>query len=135
MGSTFAHCSQLQQLSLSQNLRIIEQKKPFTKLQEVHFPPSLTLLACFCRLRSFEQFVNKRKAKHCEVHMPGSVPLTDASNWTSPNGSDSCRQMSMTNGETTSKQPHAKLASSNDSGKGLLFCCLNFESWVQESSG
>ena len=51
-----------------------------------------------------------RETGRREVHMPGSMPLTNASNWTSPNGSDSCRQMPMTNGETTSKQPHAKLA-------------------------
>ena len=51
-----------------------------------------------------------------EVGLPSStvclasMPLTNASNWTSPNGSDSYRQMPMTNGETTSKQPHTKLA-------------------------
>ena len=84
LGSTFAHCSQLQQLSLSRNLRIIEQE-PFlkcTSLQEVHPTiPALHCSACFCEaVRSFEQFVNKGKAKHGEVHMPGSMPLTNASN-------------------------------------------------------
>ena len=47
LGSSFAHCSQLQQLSLSQNLRIIEQEA-FLKcasLQEVCIPPSLLYIA------------------------------------------------------------------------------------------
>ena len=114
LGSTFAHCSQLQQLSLSRNLRI-QSKKPFLSAprckKSASHHPCFTLLGVLLQaVRSFEQFVNKGKAKHGEVHMPGSMPLTNASNWTSPNGSDSCRQMPMTNGETTSKQPHAKLA-------------------------
>ena len=43
LGSTFAHCSQLQQLSLPQNLRIIEQEAflKCTSLQEVCVPSSL----------------------------------------------------------------------------------------------
>ena len=47
LGSTFAHCSQLQQLSLSRNLRIIEHEA-FLKcisLQEVCVPPSLLYIA------------------------------------------------------------------------------------------
>ena len=98
LGSTFAHCSQLRQLSLSQNLRIIEQEA-FHSHRPCFTLPGVLLQAA----RSFERFANKGKAKHGEVHMPGSMLLTNASNWTSPNGSDSCRQMPMTNGETTSK--------------------------------
>ena len=47
LGSTFAHCSQLQQLSLSRNLRIIEQEAFYkcTSLQEVYIPPSLLYIA------------------------------------------------------------------------------------------
>ena len=47
LGSTFAHCPQLQQLRLSRNLRIIEQEAFFrgTSLQEVFIPPSLLYIA------------------------------------------------------------------------------------------
>ena len=47
LGSTFAYCSQLQQLSLPQNLRIIEQEAflKCTSLQEVCIPPSLLYIA------------------------------------------------------------------------------------------
>ena len=47
LGSTFAHCSQLQQLSLSRNPRIIEQEAflKCTSLQEVCIPPSLLYIA------------------------------------------------------------------------------------------
>ena len=47
LGSTFAHCSQLQQLSLSRNLRIMEQEAFFrcASLQEVCIPPSLLYIA------------------------------------------------------------------------------------------
>ena len=47
LGSTFAHCSQLQQLSLSRNLRTIEQEAflKCTSLQEVCIPPSLLYIA------------------------------------------------------------------------------------------
>ena len=66
LGSTFAYCSQLQQLSLSQNLRIIEQEA-FLKcisLQEVCIPPSLLYISrrAFLQVaRSFEQFVKRKK--------------------------------------------------------------------------
>ena len=47
LGSTFAHCLQLQQLRLSRNLRIIEQEAFFqcASLQEVCVPPSLLYIA------------------------------------------------------------------------------------------
>ena len=47
LGSAFAHCSQLQQLCLSRNLRIIEQEAflKCTSLQEVSTPPSLLYIA------------------------------------------------------------------------------------------
>ena len=114
-------------------------KKPFSSAprckKSASHHPCFTLLGVLLQaVRSFEQFVNKGKAKHGEVHMPGSMPLTNASNWTSPNGSDSCRQMPMTNGETTSKQPHTKLAKQMTMGMDC-YSAVNFESQVQESSG
>ena len=47
LGSTFAYCSQLQQLSLPRNLRIIEQEAflKCTSLQGVCIPPSLLYIA------------------------------------------------------------------------------------------
>ena len=47
LGSTFAHCSQLQQLSLPRNLRTIEQEAFFKciSLKEVSTPPSLLYIA------------------------------------------------------------------------------------------
>ena len=48
LGSTFAHCSQLQQLSLSWNLRTIEQEAflhQCASLQEICIPPSLLYIA------------------------------------------------------------------------------------------
>ena len=80
-------------------------KKPFLsaprcKKSAPHHPCFTLLGELLQAVRSFEQFVNKGKAKRGEVHMPDSMPLTNASNWTSPNGSDSCRQMPMTNGKT-----------------------------------
>ena len=47
LGSAFAHCSQLQQLCLSCNLRIIEQEAflKCTSPQEVSTPPSLLYIA------------------------------------------------------------------------------------------
>ena len=51
LGSTFAHCSQLQQLSLSRNLRIIEQEA-FLKFC---IPPSL-LYVCGVLLQVARNF-------------------------------------------------------------------------------
>ena len=47
LGSTFAHCSHVQQLSLSCNLRRIEQETFFkcTSLREVRTPPTLLYIA------------------------------------------------------------------------------------------
>ena len=47
LGSTFARCSQLQQLRLSRNLRVIEQEAFFrcASLQDVYIPPSLLYIA------------------------------------------------------------------------------------------
>ena len=57
LGSTFACCSQVEQLSLPQNLRIIEQEAFLkrTLLQEVCIPPIQRVA------RSFEQFVKREK--------------------------------------------------------------------------
>ena len=115
---TVLPCSRVESSQVEEGLGEEEwrkKSKPFTSAprckKSTSHHPCFTLLGVLLQaVRSFEQFVNKGKARHGEVHMPGSMPLTNASNWTSPNGSDSCRQMPMTNGETTSKQPHAKLA-------------------------
>ena len=47
LGSAFPHCSQLQQLGLSRNLRIMEQEAflKCTSLQEVSTPPALLYMA------------------------------------------------------------------------------------------
>ena len=67
LGSTFAHCSQLQQLSLSQNLRIIEQEAfhKCTSLQEVYFPPSLLYIArrAFAGCTQLRAVRKQRKSK------------------------------------------------------------------------
>ena len=109
LGSTFAHCSQLQQLSLSRNLRIIEQEAflKCTSLQEVCIPPSLLYIArrAFAGCTQLRAVRKQGKSKTWR----GTYARLNAFD-KRPNGSDSCRQMPMTNGETTSKQPHAKLA-------------------------
>ena len=80
LGSTFAHCSQLQQLSLSQNLRLFSA--PRCKKSASHRPcftlPGVLLQA----VRSFEQFGKRGKARHGEVHMPGPMRKTPGSNLT-----------------------------------------------------
>ena len=90
-------------------------KKPFSSVprckKSASHHPCFTLRGVLLQVaRNFEQFVKKGKARHGEVHMPGSMPLTNASNWTSPSGSDSCRQMPMTNGGKTSMKPYFRLA-------------------------
>ena len=67
LGSTFAHCSQLQQLSLSRNLRIIEQEAflKCTSLQEVCIPPSLLYIAqrAFAGCTQLRAFRKQGKSK------------------------------------------------------------------------
>ena len=67
LGSTFAHCSQLQQLSLSRNLRIIEQEAflQCASLQEVCVPPSLLYIArrAFAGCTQLRTFRKKGKSK------------------------------------------------------------------------
>ena len=67
LGSTFAHCSQLQQLSLSRNLRIIEQEAfhKCTSLQEVYIPPSLLYIArrAFAGCTQLRAVRKQRKSK------------------------------------------------------------------------
>ena len=114
LGSTFARCSQLQQLSLPQNLRIIEQEAflKCTSLQEVCIPSSLLYIArrAFAGCTQLRTVRKKGKAQHGEVPTPGAMLLTNASNWTSPIGSDSCRQIPTTNGGKTSTKPYSRLA-------------------------
>ena len=77
LGSTFAHCAQLQQLSLSQNLQIIEQEAFLncTSLQEVCTPPSLLYIArrAFAGCTQLRAFWKKGKSK------TGPMLLTNAS--------------------------------------------------------
>ena len=67
LGSTFAHCSQLRQLSLSRNLRIIEQEAflKCTSLQEVCIPPSLLYIArrAFAGCTQLRAFRKQGKSK------------------------------------------------------------------------
>ena len=67
LGSTFAQCSQLQQLSLSRNLRIIEQEAflQCASLQEVCIPPSLLYIArrAFAGCTQLRTFHKKGKSK------------------------------------------------------------------------
>ena len=67
LGSTFAHCSQLQQLSLSRNLRIIEQEAfhKCTSLQGVYMPPSLLYIArrAFAGCTQLRAVRKQRKSK------------------------------------------------------------------------
>ena len=67
LGSTFAHCPQLQQLSLSRNLRVIEQEAFLrcTSLQEVCIPPSLLYIArrAFAGCTQLRTFRKKGKSK------------------------------------------------------------------------
>ena len=67
LGSTFAHCSQLQQLSLSRNLRIIEQEAflQCASLQEVCIPPSLLYIArrAFAGCAQLRMFRKKGKSE------------------------------------------------------------------------
>ena len=92
LGSAFAHCSQLQQLCLSRNLRIIKQEA-FLKCTSLRrFPlhhPCFTLRDALLQVaRNFEQYASKEKVKHGEGHISDPMPLTNVSNSISPNGSD-----------------------------------------------
>ena len=83
LGSTFAHCSHLQQLSLSSNLRRIEREAflQCASLQEVCIPSSCTLLGePLLAARNFAHFTKLGKARLGERHTLGSMPLTNARN-------------------------------------------------------
>ena len=85
LGSTFAYCSQLQQLSLSQNLRIIEQEAflKCTSLQEVCIPPSLLYIArrAFAGCTQLRAVWKKGKSK------------TWRGTYARPNAFDKCEQL------------------------------------------
>ena len=60
-------------------------KKPFSSVprckKSASHHPCFTLRGVLLQVaRNFEQFVKKGKARHGEVHMPGSMPLTNVSN-------------------------------------------------------
>ena len=67
LGWTFAHCSQLQQLSLPHSLRIIEQEAFLlcVSLQEVSIPPSLLYIArrAFAGCMKLRAFRRQGKSK------------------------------------------------------------------------
>ena len=77
LGSTFAYCSQLQQLSLPRNSRIIEQEAflKCTSLQEVCIPPSLLYIArrAFAGCTQLRAVRKKGKSKTwrgtCSMHL------------------------------------------------------------------
>ena len=103
LGSTFAHCSQLQQLCLPRMLRTIEQEAFYkcTSLKEVSTPPSpLHCEACLCRLHASSNNPQARRGQG-EGHMPSLMLLTNASTSTSPRGFESCRMMQTIFGEKT----------------------------------
>ena len=85
LGSTFARCAQLQQLSLSQNLRIIEQEAFLncTSLQEVCTPPSLLYIArrALAGCTQLRAFWKKGKSK------------TWRGTYARPNAFDKCEQL------------------------------------------
>ena len=80
LGSTFAHCSHSKP-SLSRNFESLG-KKPVPRCKKsASRHPCFTLRGVLLQVaRNFEQFVKKEKARHGEVHMPGSMPLKNASN-------------------------------------------------------
>ena len=103
LGSTFARCSQLQQLCLPRSLRTIEQEAFFKciSLQEVSIPPSLLYIARHAFAGCTQLCSNKKKAQHGEEPVPSPMLLTNVSNSTSPRGSEFCRSMLMIFGENT----------------------------------
>ena len=85
LGSAFAHCSQLQQLCLSRNLRIIEQEAVLkcTSLQEVSTPPSLLYIA----RRAFAGYTQLRA-----IRKQGKSK-TWRGTYARPNAFDKCEQL------------------------------------------
>ena len=81
LGSTFAHCSHLQQLSLSSKLRRTEQEAflQCTSLREVCIPPTLHdgRLLAVC---NFAHFAKLGKARLGGGHTLGSMPSRNVSN-------------------------------------------------------
>ena len=79
LDSAFAHCSQLQQLCLSRNLRIIEQEAflKCTSLQEVSIPPSLLYIArrAFAGCAQLRAIREQGKSKTWR-EMPDPMPLS-----------------------------------------------------------
>ena len=82
LGSTFAHCPQLQQLRLSRNLRRIEQEAFLrcASLCEVCIPPSLLHIARRALVaRSFAHSAKLGKARLGRGRTPVSMLLTNVS--------------------------------------------------------
>ena len=83
-GSTFAHCLQLQQSAFPETYESWSKKlsssMPYNR-KSASYHPHFTLCGVILQVaRSFEHFVKRGKARLGEVHMPGSMPLTNASN-------------------------------------------------------
>ena len=85
LGSTFAHCSQLQQLCLPRNLRTIEQEAflKCTSLQEVSTPPSLLYITrrAFAGCTQLRAILKQGKSK------------TRRGTYARPNAFDKCEQL------------------------------------------
>ena len=88
LGSTFAHCSQLERLSLANKLRRIGREAFLncTSLREVHAPALL-----YVARRAFAgcaqlcaHFINQKPKLLGEGHTRNQVPLTNAVNSRSP---------------------------------------------------
>ena len=82
LGSTFANCSQLEQLSPAKKLRRIGREAflKCTSLREVHTPPALLQIAqrAFAGCTQLTNFTKQKPERHGEDHMLSIAPLTNA---------------------------------------------------------
>ena len=95
LGSTFAHCSQLQTLNLSSKLRRIEQEAFLhcVSLREVYIPVTMLYIArrAFAGCTQLRTFSKAGKARLGGGHTLESMLLTNATFWKSLRGFASCR--------------------------------------------
>ena len=96
MGSTFAHCSHLQQLNLSNKLRRIGREAflKCTSLREVHTPPTLLYIArrAFAGCMQLCTFHKPERERHGGGHTLRPMPLTNVDILTYQSGSTSSRR-------------------------------------------
>ena len=105
LGSTFAHCSQLQQLCLPRMLRTIEQEAFYKciSLKEVSTPPFLLYIArhAFVGCTHLRIILKQGKSSTWRGTYAQSNAFDNASTSTSPRGFESCRLMQIIFGEKT----------------------------------